>query len=178
MSRLRELEEENSRLKKMYADVQLQKDILQEALTKKVVTPSQRREMARQTVQARTVSIRKARDIFGISEHCYRYQPKLAEGDALILEELLRLTQLHKSWGFGSCYPYLRNCAGYSWNHKRVYRIYRELELNLRIRLNRRLHRDTPETLRVQRLLIKSGRWTSCTIPYLVVILPAIERYR
>ena len=35
MSRLRELEEKNSRLKKMYADVQLQKDILQEALTKK-----------------------------------------------------------------------------------------------------------------------------------------------
>ena len=35
MTRLRELEEENSRLKKMYADVQLQKDILQEALIKK-----------------------------------------------------------------------------------------------------------------------------------------------
>ena len=30
-----------------------------------------------------------------------------------------------------------------------MYRIYRELELNLRIKPNRRLHRDTPETLRV-----------------------------
>ena len=35
MARLKELEEENRRLKKMYADVQLQKDILQEALQKK-----------------------------------------------------------------------------------------------------------------------------------------------
>ena len=35
MSRLKELEEENRRLKKMYADVQLQKDVLQEAMRKK-----------------------------------------------------------------------------------------------------------------------------------------------
>ena len=35
MARLKELEEENRRLKKMYADVQLQKDILQEALQNK-----------------------------------------------------------------------------------------------------------------------------------------------
>ena len=35
MSRLKELEEENRRLKKMYAEVQLQKDIIQEAMKKK-----------------------------------------------------------------------------------------------------------------------------------------------
>ena len=111
--------------------------------------------MAQKTLQSGAVSIRKACDIFDISEHCYRYKPKLAEGDALIRKELLRLTQLHKSWGFGLCYLYLRNCAGYSWNHKRVYRIYRELELNLRIKPNRRLHRDTPETLRVPEAINK-----------------------
>ena len=35
ISRLKELEEENRRLKKMYADVQLQKEIIQEAMRKK-----------------------------------------------------------------------------------------------------------------------------------------------
>ena len=35
MSRLKELEDENRRLKKMYADVQLQADVLKEAITKK-----------------------------------------------------------------------------------------------------------------------------------------------
>ena len=35
MARLKELEEENRRLKKMYAEVQLQKDILTEAIEKK-----------------------------------------------------------------------------------------------------------------------------------------------
>ena len=36
MQRMRELESENKRLKKMYAETQLQKDILQEALSKKL----------------------------------------------------------------------------------------------------------------------------------------------
>ena len=35
MSRLKELEDENRRLKKMYADVQLQADVLKEAMAKK-----------------------------------------------------------------------------------------------------------------------------------------------
>jgi len=35
MSRMKELERENSRLKKMYAEVQLQNDVIQEAMSKK-----------------------------------------------------------------------------------------------------------------------------------------------
>lgn len=35
MSRLKELEDENRRLKKMYAEVQLQADVLKEAISKK-----------------------------------------------------------------------------------------------------------------------------------------------
>tara|TARA_B100000959_G_C14884101_1_gene583853 strand:+ start:630 stop:1232 length:603 start_codon:yes stop_codon:yes gene_type:complete len=40
---------------------------------------------------------------------------------------------------------------GYGYNHKRVYRIYLELELNLRIKPKRRLKRDKPEELAVPR---------------------------
>jgi putative transposase len=36
-----------------------------------------------------------------------------------------------------------------AYNHKRVYRIYRELELNLRIRPKRRIKRDKPDALSV-----------------------------
>jgi len=35
MTRMKELEAENSRLKKMYADVQLQNDVIREAMAKK-----------------------------------------------------------------------------------------------------------------------------------------------
>jgi len=38
---------------------------------------------------------------------------------------------------------------GYGWNHKRGYRIYCELELNLRIKPKKRLKRDKPEPLAV-----------------------------
>ena len=48
---------------------------------------------------------------------------------------------------------YLRNVKGYRWNRKRVYRIYRELELNLRIKPRRRLKRDRPEPLSVPRAI-------------------------
>jgi len=47
------------------------------------------------------------------------------------------------------CFLYLRNVKGFGWNHKRVYRIYRELELNLRIKPRKRLVRDKPEELTV-----------------------------
>lgn len=84
---------------------------------------------------------------FAISETCYRYQPKLSDENAEIADWLLRLTQTYKRWGFGLCFIYLRNIKGYGWNHKRVYRIYRELELNLRIKPRRRIKRNRPDEL-------------------------------
>lgn len=114
-----------------------------------MVKPSRRKEMA---LRARTqfdASIRIVCDVFTISETCYRYQAKLSTENAVIADWLLRLTSTHKRWGFGLCYCYLRNTQGYGWNHKRIYRIYRELELNLRIKPRRRIKRDKPDALSV-----------------------------
>ena len=47
------------------------------------------------------------------------------------------------------CYLYLRNVKGFGWNHKRIYRIYRALELNLRIKPKKRMVREKPATLTV-----------------------------
>lgn len=105
--------------------------------------------MAHQVVQARAVSVRLACQAFGISQTCYRYQPKLSDENAEVADWLIRLTHNQKNWGFGLCFLYLRNVKGYGWNHKRVYRIYRALELNLRIKPKKRLKRDKPEPLAV-----------------------------
>jgi len=112
-----------------------------------VVRPSQRREMAKQEVKHNAVSIRLACAIFSISETCYRYQPKLSDENMEIADWLSRLTHNQRNWGFGLCFLYLRNVKGFGWNHKRVYRIYRELELNLRIKPKKRLVREKPEPL-------------------------------
>jgi putative transposase len=87
--------------------------------------------------------------LFSISESCYRYQLKLKGENSTIAAWLLRLTENNRNWGFGLCFLYLRNVKGFSWNHKRVYRIYKELELNLRIKPKKRLIREKPEALSV-----------------------------
>ena len=95
--------------------------------------------MAVNAVETRTVSIALACRTFQISETCYRYERKFDDENAEIADWLVRLTVNRKTWGFGLCFLYLRNVKGYEWNHKRVYRIYCELELNLRIRPRKRL---------------------------------------
>jgi putative transposase len=105
--------------------------------------------MARQAINDHRVTVRLACQAFKISETCYRYDPKLSSENELIADWLLRLTTTHKQWGFGLCFMYLRNTKGFKWNHKRVYRIYKQLELNLRIKPRRRIKRDKPEALSV-----------------------------
>jgi len=114
-----------------------------------VVKASERKVMAKEVMINRAVSISLVCRIFSISETCYRYQPKLNSDNEKIANLLLGLTQNQRNWGFGLCFLYLRNVKGYPWNHKRVYRIYRELELNLRIKPHKRLKREVPEPLAV-----------------------------
>ena len=111
--------------------------------------PSQRKEMAVQAVKEKSVSIALTYRTFMVSESCYRYERKLSDENAEIADWLVCLTTAHRTWGFGLCFLYLRNVKGFTWNHKRVWRIYCELELNLRIRPRKRLVREKPKPLSV-----------------------------
>jgi len=146
MKRMKELEDENRRHKKMYAEEKIKAKIVKEALEKKVVKPSHRREMAKLANKDFSVSICISCNAFGISESCYRYQAKLSTENAEIADWLLRL----------------------STSHKRVYWIYRELELNLRIMPRKRIKRDKPEALSVNQVwsmdFIPSGAQVSDTL--------------
>jgi putative transposase len=103
--------------------------------------------MAQWAVDAKGVSMRQACADFSVSQTCYRYQPKLSDENELIADWLVRLTYNQKNWGFGLCFLHLRNVRGFGWNHKRAYRIYRELELNLRIKPKKRIVREKPQPL-------------------------------
>jgi putative transposase len=112
--------------------------------------------MAVRAVQEKGVTIRMACLAFGISESCYRYEAKLGDENSEIADWLIRLTNNQRNWGFGMCYYFLRNVKGFGWNHKRVYRIYRELELNLRIKPKKRIVREKPQPLAVPKAMNES----------------------
>ena len=105
--------------------------------------------MARFAVCMGRLNIRAACAAFTISESCYRYRAKLSDENAGIADWLVLLTDRHRNWGFKLRFLYLRNVKGFGWNHKRVYRIYCELALNLRIKPKKRLYREKPEPLSV-----------------------------
>ena len=111
--------------------------------------PAQRRELAARVVATKGVSIALACRTFGVSETCFRYSPKRCAENETIADLVEGLTKAHRTWGFGLCFLYLRNVRGHAWNHKRVRRIYCELELNLRIKPRRRIKRHKPDVLSV-----------------------------
>ncbi len=105
--------------------------------------------MAKEAVNKKKLNIRQACEVYVVSQTCFRYGRKLSDENAHIAHLLLCLSQSQRNWGFGLCFLHLRNVKGYKWNHKRVYRIYCELEMNLRIKPRKRINRDKPEQLNV-----------------------------
>ena len=112
-----------------------------------MVKPLARKTSAQWLVTEKQITIERACQLVVISRSSYYYQSRLQPENDLIANWLIQLTQWQKNWGFGLCFLYLRNIKGFAWNHKRVYRIYCELSLNLRIKPKKRLVRDKPEPL-------------------------------
>jgi len=84
--------------------------------------------------------------LFCISTSVYYYQVKLKDEDYVIMEQLSILADLHKTWGFWMMFHRLRKMQ-FSWNHKRVYRIYTQMRLNLRNKRKKRLPARVKEPL-------------------------------
>ena len=55
-----------------------------------------------------------------------------------MVDVLNQIVAKHGRWGFGLCFSWMRN-NGYLWNHKRVWRVYKDMRLNLPRRTKRRL---------------------------------------
>ena len=83
--------------------------------------------------------------MWGLSRTGYRYERKKAD-DQAIREQLQDIAARKPRWGFKKMRDYLRN-QGYGWNHKRIYRVYCELELNLRVKPKKRIPTREPKPL-------------------------------
>jgi putative transposase len=83
------------------------------------------------------VSIRQGCRAVGLARSTYRYTPK-PKRDKAVIDALNALIGKHPAIGFWQAYRRLR-LAGRPWNHKRVYRIYTALCLNIRRHAKNRL---------------------------------------
>lgn len=88
-------------------------------------------------VQQHNLSERQACRAISMPRATYQYKHK-SKDDQEIINLLAELVEKHPSIGFWKCYHRLRR-QGYEWNHKRVYRVYTQMKLNIRRRAKKRL---------------------------------------
>lgn len=91
------------------------------------------------------MSLRQACVLFCISTSVFYYRAKRKD-DSEVIEQLSILAELHQHWGFWMMFHRLRKLR-YHWNHKRVYRIYTDMRLNMRNKRKKRLSARVKEPL-------------------------------
>jgi putative transposase len=67
-----------------------------------------------------------------------QYYYKSLKDDTAVIDALHKLSADHPTYGFRKLFAYLRR-DGHDWNHKKVYRVYRQLKMNRRRKGKRRL---------------------------------------
>ena len=101
-------------------------------------------------VEEHGVSVRQACKAAGLARSSYQYTP-VEKDDSPVEAELRDLVEKHPSIGFWKCFHRIRR-MGHGWNHKRVYRVYSQLKLNIRRRHKKRL------PARVKQALFQPGK--------------------
>ena len=85
------------------------------------------------------ISVMRSCAAVGLARSSYYHAPvDWQVRDANVIEGLTELVEAHPRWGVWKYIARLR-AVGHAWNHKRIYRIYRQLGLNHPRRTKRRL---------------------------------------
>ena len=134
--RLKALEAENGRLKKLVAELMLESEVVREALKKKVVRAPARRELVH-WMSSKGLSERAALRVIAMSASALRYLPR-DDRNGELRAKILSLAQRHRRYGVGMIYLKLRQ-AGHIVNYKRVERLYREQKLQVRRRKRKKV---------------------------------------
>ena len=121
---------------------------------KKALTTGVRRELVDYARQEHDSSLRRACRLIGISDSSYRYRPMMNK-DHAVIAGIQAAVERYPAYGFGKLLHILRR-QGHAWNHKRVHRVYCQLNLNMRRRGKRRLPSRNPQTLSVPSVINQS----------------------
>ncbi|MEO1308298.1 MAG: IS3 family transposase [Pseudomonadota bacterium] len=137
--RLRELEAENAKLKRIVADQMLDMTSMKELLALKLVTPMAKRKAVGFLISEMGLSERRACRIVGLSRSVQQYRPLPKDDDAAI-KRMKELASENRRYGYLRLHAMLRR-EGLVVNHKRTYRLYTEQGLQVRTKKRRKLPR-------------------------------------
>ncbi|MFN4282361.1 MAG: IS3 family transposase [Alphaproteobacteria bacterium] len=134
--RLKALEEENTRLKKLLAEAILDNAMLKDIANKKMVTPAAMRVAVAHLREAHGVSERRACVVLEVDRSSVRYQAKRPR-DESIRHRLRELAAERRRFGYRRLGLLLAR-EGIVMNHKKLLRLYREEKLTVRRRGGRK----------------------------------------
>ncbi|UXC90619.1 MULTISPECIES: IS3 family transposase [unclassified Sphingobium] len=134
--RLRALEDENAKLKRLLAEAMLDNAGLKDLLGKKLVTPAAKREAVARLQAVLGMSERRACRVIGADRKSMRYRSQ-REDDADLRSKLRELAQQRRRFGYRRLHILLRR-EGVVINRKKTQRLYSEEKLAVRRRRNRR----------------------------------------
>ncbi len=97
------------------------------------------REAVGWLVEVQELSVSRACESVGLNRSSW-YRPERTDlaRDEIVIGKLNEVVGKHSRWGFWKCFHWMRQ-RGATWNHKRVWRVYRGMRLNLPRRAKRRL---------------------------------------
>lgn len=93
--------------------------------------------MAEHMISKHGISQRQACKVVSLPRSTQQYKRKPKQ-DEPVIDQLKELVDKHPSIGFWQSYYRIRR-KGFNWNHKKVYRVYTEMKLNIRRRYKKRL---------------------------------------
>ncbi len=96
-------------------------------------------------IQEHGVSQRQACKAVSLPHSTQQYKPK-PRADEAVIDQLKELIEKHPAIGFWQSYYRIRR-SGFTWNHKKVYRVYTDLKLNIRRRFRKRLPQRVKQSL-------------------------------
>jgi putative transposase len=137
LKHLRQLEEENTRLKKLVADLSLDKAMLQGVLSKKYNADTVTRMDPRRANALWSQSASGLWRALNASRGSVRYRSVAHDSGALCLR-IREIAETRVHYGYRRVHILLRR-EGWRDNHKRIYRLYRDQGLSLRLK---RPHRN------------------------------------
>ncbi|HED1257264.1 IS3 family transposase [Enterobacter ludwigii] len=135
LRRLRQLEDENQRLRRLVADLSLDKEMLQDVIRKKFLRPVQKREAVAYLLDAYRIGLRRGCRLMMQSRTVYNYRS--CRDDRALTQRIREIAEARVRYGCQRIHILLRR-EGWLINHKKTHRIYCLEGLNLRTKRPRR----------------------------------------